>query len=107
MFDYGNGQGTTNSAPANTNGGKQDKEKRQGIAFINLYVPTKDGSRIRLVSDLTLRMYAENTGDAKLVDLIKSGQITEEQLGKLIQVEVKLARDPNAEIEFDLSAITV
>ena len=86
----------TPSAPAN---GKQPKT---GLAYANFYIPLKDGTRIKLFSDLTLRLYAERPAEAKLVDLIKSGQITAEQIKDLIQVEISLARDENAPIEFAL-----
>ena len=80
------------------------KEKRTTLGYINLYVPTADGGRVKLANDLTIRLYAENKADATLVELIKNGTITEAQLGSMIVAEITLARDPNAEITFDLSA---
>lgn len=90
---------TNNAAP--TTGNKAERTPKTTQAYVNFYLPLKDGTRIKLFSDLTLRLYAERAGEAKLVDLIKSGKITAEQIQKLIQVEISLARDENAEIEFD------
>lgn len=87
-------------APANSTGAKERAPKTTQ-AYVNFYLPLKDGTRLKLFSDLTLRLYAERPGEAKLVDLIKSGKITAEQIQKLIQIEISLARDENAEIEFD------
>lgn len=91
---------TNSNAPATT-GAKADRAPKTTQAYVNFYLPLKDGTRLKLFSDLTLRLYAERTGEAKLVELIKSGQITAEQIQNLIQVEISLARDENAEIEFD------
>ena len=84
------------TAPANT------KQTKTGQAYVNFYIPLQDGTRIKLFSDLTLRLYAERPAEAKLVEMIKAGTITAEQIQKLIQVEVSLARDENAPIEFAL-----
>ena len=72
------------------------------LAYVNFYLPLKDETRIKLFSDLTLRLYAERPAEAKLIDLIKSGQLTMEQVVNAIQAEISLARDENAEIEFDI-----
>ena len=71
-------------------------------AYVNFYLPLRDGTRIKLFSDLTLRLYEERAAESKLADMIKSGAITAEQIQQLIQVEISLARDESAEIEFDL-----
>ena len=91
----------TTQAPATTTS-KGNNAPKTTIAYANCYLPLKDGTRIKLFSDLTLRLYAERPAEAKLVDLIKSGQITAEQIKDLIQVEISLARDENAPIEFAL-----
>ena len=86
----------TPSAPAN------GKTPKTGQAYVNFYIPLKDGTRIKLFSDLTLRLYAERPAEAKLVAMIKDGTITAEQIQQLIQIEVSLARDESSPIEFDL-----
>ena len=91
----------TNSNAPTTTGGKADRAPKTTQAYVNFYLPLKDGTRLKLFSDLTLRLYAERAGEAKLVELIKSGQITAEQIKDLIQVEISLARDENSPIEFD------
>ena len=91
----------TNSNALATTGAKADRAPKTTQAYVNFYLPLKDGTRLKLFSDLTLRLYAERTGEAKLVELIKSGQITAEQIQNLIQVEISLAHDENAKIEFD------
>ncbi len=91
----------TNTATTPATGNKAERAPKTTQAYVNFYLPLKDGTRLKLFSDLTLRLYAERAGEAKLVDLIKSGKITAEQIQKLIQVEISLARDENAEIEFD------
>lgn len=89
------------NANAGTTGGKE-RQTKTGLAYVNFYLPLKDGTRIKLFSDLTLRLYAERAGEAKLVEMIKAGTITAEQIQQLIQVEVSLAREEGAEIEFAL-----
>lgn len=91
----------TNSNASATTGAKADRAPKTTQAYVNFYLPLKDGTRLKLFSDLTLRLYAERAGETKLVQLIKEGKITPEQIQKLIQIEVSLARDENAEIEFD------
>lgn len=93
--------GSTNAPSTNTGNG-QVKEKREAIAFINLYMPLANGKRIQLVGNLNLMLFAENANDAALVELVKSGKITAEQLASRIQVEFALARDKNEPILFDL-----
>lgn len=93
-------QATTGTTPA-TNNGKAERAPKTTQAYVNFYLPLRDGTRLKLFSDLTLRLYAERAGEAKLVEMIKAGQITPEQIKQLIQVEISLARDENAEIEFD------
>lgn len=97
---------TSNRAPAaNQTGTPAAREPRTTLAYVNAYLPLADGSRIKLFSDLTLRLFKEREAESKLIDLIKSGQYTEEQIAKLIKIEITLARDPDAEITFDLSGI--
>lgn len=97
---------TNQSAPANAQA-NGTKTPRTTVAYLNLYVPLADGTRMKICSDLTLRLYAERAGEVKLVDLIKSGVLTAEQIASMVQVEISLARDENAEIEFDLSKFNI
>ena len=95
---------TSNVAPAQTAAAtsRAANQPKTTLAYVNFYLPLKDGTRIKLFSDLTLRLYAERPAEAKLIDLIKSGQLTMEQVVNAIQAEISLARDENAEIEFDI-----
>ena len=95
---------TSNVAPAQTSAttARAANQPETTLAYVNFYLPLKDGTRIKLFSDLTLRLYAERPAEAKLIDLIKSGQLTMEQVVNAIQAEISLARDENAEIEFDI-----
>ena len=96
---------TSFAAPAQasaTTGRAASNTPKTTLAYVNFYLPLKDGTRIKLFSDLTLRLYAERPAEAKLIDLIKSGQLTMEQVVNAIQAEISLARDDNAEIVFDI-----
>lgn len=93
----------TTTAPATNNASGKDRAPKTTLAYVNFYLPLRDGSRVKLFSDLTLRLYAEKTAEAKVIELIRTGVITEQQLAKMIVAEISLARDENAEIEFDLS----
>ena len=97
----GNNANNTSNQP--TAGGA--REKRTVIGYVNLYVPLADGTRIKLISDLRLQLYKENAGDSTLMDLVKAGTITVEQLAQLVQVEISVARDKDAKIEIDLSKL--
>ena len=92
-------ENNTGSAPANNS---KERAPKTTQAYVNFYIPLKDGTRLKLFSDLTLRLYAERAGEAKLVQMIKDGTITAEQIQQLIQVEISLARDESQEIEFAL-----
>lgn len=85
---------TSNTAAAGV------KDKRTTIGFVNLYVPLADGTRMKLSPELTLRLYAENALDVKLIEALKSGALTPEKLKELIIVEITQARDKDAPIEF-------
>lgn len=87
------------TAPAQTPAAGKDKAPKSTLAYINLYIPLADGSRVKLVPDLTLRMFAERPVEASVIEAIKSGAKTLEDLQKLIQVEVSLARDESAPID--------
>lgn len=91
---------SNNTAPAPAN--SKERAPKTTQAYVNFYIPLKDGTRLKLFSDLTLRLYAERAGEAKLVQMIKDGTITAEQIQQLIQVEISLARDESQEIEFAL-----
>lgn len=80
----------------------KDKTLKTTIAYVNHYLKLKDGSRVKMHSDLTLRLYAERRADAKLVSLIKQGVIPAIHDSGLIVTEITLARDENEEIEFDI-----
>lgn len=79
----------------------KDKTPKTTIAYVNHYLKLKDGSRVKMHSDLTLRLYAERRADAKLVELIKAGQIPTTFDNGFVITEFSLARDENEEIEFD------
>lgn len=87
---------------ATTTTARAANQPKTTLAYVNFYLPLKDGTRIKLFSDLTLRLYAERPAEAKLIDLIKSGALSMEQVVNAIQAEISLARDENAEIEFDI-----
>lgn len=89
----------TTSTPSQAPAQGSNKDKKTTIAYVNLYIPLADGSRVKLVSDLTLRMYAEKAVEAGVIDAIKSGVKTIEDLQNLIQVEVSLARDESSPID--------
>lgn len=92
----------TNSAPqANSAQGAKDKEPRTTIGYVNHYIRTKDGSRIKMNPDITLRLYAERKVDVKLIEDVKSGKLSAKQVNGIFEMEISLARDENAEIEFD------
>lgn len=84
---------TTNTAQG------QAKEKRDPIAFVNLYVPLADGTRAKICTNFTFMLFAENAIEKHIMDKIKSGELSMEEFVKNIQVEVTPARDKNAPIE--------
>lgn len=73
------------------------------VAYVNAYLPLADGTRVKLFSELTLRLFAEREAENQIVQLVKSGQLTEAQIASLIKIEISLARDENAPIQVDLS----
>ena len=91
----------TTAKPAST---AQDKEKqaKTTIGYVNHYIRLKDGSRIKMHSELTLRLYAERKADAKLIEMIKAGIIEPKQVNGMFELEISIARDEAEEIEFDL-----
>ena len=97
-----------NTGVAATQGQRQrNQEPKTRIAYINMYLPLGDGTRVKLVSDLTLGLYLEKAAEKQIVDLIKQGVITEQQAASLIQVEVSLARDENTPVVVDLSKLGI
>ena len=92
--------GETSSAPANNTGAKQQRDARKTIGYINFYVPLKDGSRIRLCSDLTLRLYEEVRNDKALVEALKSCNLDMDRFNELLYAEITYPRDEDAPIEF-------
>lgn len=90
------------SSNQNANTGKQQQEKKTPIAYLNLYMPLRNGHRIKVCPSSYNTLYAENSDDVALVELIKSGKVTPEQLASRIIVEMSLARDKNEPLDFDL-----
>jgi len=86
---------------------QRNQEPKTRIAYINMYIPLGDGTRVKVVSDLTLGLYLEKAAEKQIVDLIKQGVITEQQAASLIQVEVSLARDENTPVVVDLSKLGI
>ena len=86
---------------------QRNQEPKTRIAYINMYLPLGDGTRVKLVSDLTLGLYLEKAAEKQIVDLIKQGVINEQQAASLIQVEVSLARDENTPVVVDLSKLGI
>lgn len=82
----------------------QDKEKqaKTTIGYVNHYIRLKNGTRIKMHSELTLRLYAERKADAKLIEMIKAGTIEPKQVNGMFELEISIARDEAEEIEFDL-----
>lgn len=103
-FVQPNATPANNSSTGNStgNGNGRNNAPKTTRAYVNFYLPLKDGTRIKLFSDLTLRLYEERVAENKLADMIKDGLITAEQIQQLIQVEISLARDESSEIEFAL-----
>ena len=97
-----NATNTADNSGTNTSAATGRNAPKTTRAYVNFYLPLRDGTRIKLFSDLTLRLYEERPAESKLADMIKSGAITAEQIQELIQIEISLARDESAEIEFDL-----
>lgn len=99
---------STNTAPAqgNTRRASNQEPKTRG-AYINMYLPTGNGERVKIVGDLTLGLYLEKAAEKQLIDLIKQGVITEDQAGQLIQVEIRLTRDESQPLVLDLSKLGV
>ena len=93
---------TTSQATTSTN---TDREPRTTIGYVNLGIPLTDGSTIKIASDLTIRLYAENPGHAQLVEAIRNGDITAEEASHMIVASIALARDPDAPVEIDWSRI--
>ena len=94
---------TTNTqATTSTN---TDREPRTTIGYVNLGIPPTDGSTIKIASDLTIRLYAENPGHAQLVEAIRNGDISLEEAGQMIVASVALARNPDEPVEIDWSRI--
>ena len=86
---------------------QRNQEPKTRIAYINMYIPLGDGTRVKVVSDLTLGLYLEKAAEKQIVDLIKQGVISEQQAASLIQVEVSLARDENTPVVVDLSKLGI
>lgn len=92
---------------SNTNSSAKEKAPRTTGAYVNAYIELDDGTRVKLFSDLTLRLFMEKAAESQLVQLMRDGVITAEQAAQLITVEVSLARDEGAPININLSKIGV
>ena len=103
QFPETTNQANNTGVPAPQGQRQRNQEPKTRIAYINMYLPLGDGTRVKLVSDLTLGLYLEKAAEKQIVDLIKQGVITEQQAASLIQVEVSLARDEITPVVVDLS----
>lgn len=106
-FPEDNKPASTNTGVAQGNSRRTNQEPKTRIAYINMYIPTADGTRVKLVSDLTLGLYLEKAAEKQLVDLIKQGVINEQQAASLIQVEIALTRDESVPLVLDLSKLGI
>lgn len=91
---------TTTAAPQTP--ATKDKAPKTTIGYVNHYIRLKDGSRIKMHSDLTLRLYAEKRADVKLIELVKAGIIPTTHVNGMFELEISIARDENEDIEFDI-----
>ena len=107
QFPEATNQANNTGVPAPQGQRQRNQEPKTRIAYINMYLPLGDGTRVKLVSDLTLGLYLEKAAEKQIVDLIKQGVITEQQAASLIQVEVSLARDENTPVVVDLSKLGI
>ena len=82
-----------------------DRTPRTTIAYVNLGIPLTDGTSIKIAGDLTIRLYAENSGHMQLVEAIRNGDITTEEASHMIVASIALARDADAPVELDWSHI--
>lgn len=93
---------TTTAQATNTS---NEREPRTTIGYVNLAIPLTDGSTIKIASDLTIRLYAENPGHVQLVEAIKDGHVSLEDASHMIVASIALARDADAPVELDWSRI--
>lgn len=82
----------------------QTRERPQAVAYINAYVMTADGERVR-IGDSGLPLRWEKAGEAALLTALDSGRLSEDQIGQVIILEIGVPRDPNQPLELDLSGI--
>ncbi|AGY48080.1 hypothetical protein Presley_13 [Acinetobacter phage Presley] len=83
---------------------QMQREVSAPVMYINMFLPLSNGERSRL-GDKGIGLTLDNPVHARLIELINSEQLTAEHLGALIQFEIGRPRDPNAEIDFDFSAL--
>lgn len=105
-FKGANGQAVsqrqaTAAAPA---GLAQTRERPQPVAFINAYVMTTNGERVK-IGDTGLPLRWEKAGEAALLSALDSGSLSEDQIGQILILEIGVPRDPNQPLELDLSSI--
>ena len=91
-----------NNVPATNGTGAKERAPKTTQAYVNFYLPLKDGTRLKLFSDLTLRLYAEKRADVKLIELVKAGIIPTTHVNGMFELEISIARDENEDIEFDI-----
>lgn len=108
-FQFPENTNNTATAPANNAQGNRrgNQEPKTRLAYVNLYLPLGDGTRVKVVGDLTLGLYLEKAAEKQIVELIKQGVLTEQQAASLIQVEISLARDENTPVVVDLSKLGI
>ena len=95
----------TPNAAQTTSTNNSEREARTTIGYVNLGIPLTDGTNIKIAGDLTIRLYAENSGHAQLVEAIRNGDITTEEASHMIVASIALARDADAPVELDWSRI--
>ena len=96
---------TSTNTSSNAQETSNAREPRTTIGYVNLGIPLTDGSTIKIASDLTIRLYAENPGHQQLVDAIKDGHVSLEEASNMIVASIALARDADAPVELDWSRI--
>lgn len=80
----------------------KDKQPKTTIGYVNHYIRLKDGTRIKMHTDLTLRLYAERKADVKMIEMIKSGKLADKHVNGMFEIEISIARGEDEEIEFDI-----
>lgn len=96
----------TDLSQTNNNAGNQSNQQGNGrtprttIAYGNFYLPLADGNKVKVFGDLTLRFYAENDTDLELINMLKAGKITMEQVREALIFDISFARDKDQPVQF-------